>query len=134
MPIYHMSILKVPMSVLHRFKSIRSYFFSGHDLNSKKTSWAKWKNVLASKEKGGLGVSSLYALNKGLMGGVEQEQYKALMHQVHDVSLVPMRARQIWSLESSGDFSVTSVRKLIDDKMLPKVATKTRWIKSVPIK
>ncbi|GKC83460.1 RNA-directed DNA polymerase, eukaryota, reverse transcriptase zinc-binding domain protein, partial [Tanacetum coccineum] len=67
-------------------------------------------------------------------GGVEQEQYKALMDQVHDVSLVPMRARQIWSLESSGDFSVASVRKLIDDKMLPKVATKTRWIKFVPIK
>ncbi|GKB04904.1 RNA-directed DNA polymerase, eukaryota, reverse transcriptase zinc-binding domain protein [Tanacetum coccineum] len=67
-------------------------------------------------------------------GGVEQEQYKALMDQVHDVSLVPMRARRIWSLESSGDFSVASVRKLIDDKMLPKVATKTRWIKSVPIK
>ncbi|GJY65584.1 hypothetical protein Tco_0467822 [Tanacetum coccineum] len=42
-------------------------FFNGHDPNSKRTSWVKWKNVLASKEKGGLGVSSLYALNRGLM-------------------------------------------------------------------
>ncbi|GJS86196.1 RNA-directed DNA polymerase, eukaryota, reverse transcriptase zinc-binding domain protein [Tanacetum coccineum] len=67
MPIYHMSIFKVPMSVLHRLESIRCQFFNGHDLNSKKTSWVKWKNVLASKEKGGLGVSSLYALNRGLM-------------------------------------------------------------------
>ncbi|GKC55206.1 hypothetical protein Tco_1077951 [Tanacetum coccineum] len=48
-------------------ESIRSYFFNGHDPNSKRTSWVKWKNVLASKEKGGLGVSSLYALNRGLM-------------------------------------------------------------------
>ncbi|GJT12894.1 hypothetical protein Tco_0859936 [Tanacetum coccineum] len=56
------------------------------------------------------------------------------MDQVHDVSLVPMRARRIWSLESSGDFTVASVIKLIDDKMLPNVATKTRWIKSIPIK
>ncbi|GKD15206.1 RNA-directed DNA polymerase, eukaryota, reverse transcriptase zinc-binding domain protein [Tanacetum coccineum] len=36
-------------------------------LGSKKSIWVKWKNVLASKEKGGLGVSSLYALNRALM-------------------------------------------------------------------
>nr|GEU31043.1 RNA-directed DNA polymerase, eukaryota, reverse transcriptase zinc-binding domain protein [Tanacetum cinerariifolium] len=67
MPKYHMSIFKVPMSVLKILESIRGSFFNGHDINSKKTSWVKWKNVLASKEKGGLGVSSLYALNRGLM-------------------------------------------------------------------
>nr|GEV00338.1 RNA-directed DNA polymerase, eukaryota, reverse transcriptase zinc-binding domain protein [Tanacetum cinerariifolium] len=67
MPIYLMSIFKVPMSVLKRLESIRGSFFDGHDINSKKTSWVKWKNVLASKEKGGLGVSSLYASNRGLM-------------------------------------------------------------------
>ncbi|GKA86838.1 reverse transcriptase domain-containing protein [Tanacetum coccineum] len=33
-----------------------------------------------------------------------------------------------------GEFSVASVRKLIDDNMLPEVASKTRWIKAVPIK
>ncbi|GKC52468.1 RNA-directed DNA polymerase, eukaryota [Tanacetum coccineum] len=189
---------------------------------SKKMSWVKWKNVLASKEKGGLGVSSLYALNRGLMfkwvwrfltqstslwarvikaihgddgklekqlgngdktafwedvwivssalkvlyprmyaletcksvkvgtklahssldfsfcrrprGGVQQEQYGALSGQVHDVTLVPLSDRCKWSLENSGDFSVASVRKMIDDKMLPDVTTKPRWIKSDPIK
>nr|GEW52822.1 retrovirus-related Pol polyprotein from transposon TNT 1-94 [Tanacetum cinerariifolium] len=40
----------------------------------------------------------------------------------------------VWSLEGSGDFSVASVRKLIDDKMLPEVATKTRLVNVVPIK
>nr|GEV27083.1 1-aminocyclopropane-1-carboxylate synthase-like [Tanacetum cinerariifolium] len=34
---------------------------------SKKATWIKWSNVLADKAKGGLGVSSLYALNRGLM-------------------------------------------------------------------
>ncbi|GJZ11662.1 RNA-directed DNA polymerase, eukaryota, reverse transcriptase zinc-binding domain protein [Tanacetum coccineum] len=33
-------------------------------LNSNKASWVKWKSVLASKEKRGLGVSRLYALNR----------------------------------------------------------------------
>ncbi|GKE42224.1 hypothetical protein Tco_1469508 [Tanacetum coccineum] len=37
------------------------------DLSSKKATWVKWDSVLASKEKGGLGVSSLYALNRALM-------------------------------------------------------------------
>ncbi|GJW01916.1 RNA-directed DNA polymerase, eukaryota, reverse transcriptase zinc-binding domain protein [Tanacetum coccineum] len=62
-----MSIFKVPSSVLQRLESIRSRFFKGHDLGSNKASWVKWSNVLTSKEKGGLGVSSLYALNRGLL-------------------------------------------------------------------
>ncbi|GKC57067.1 RNA-directed DNA polymerase, eukaryota [Tanacetum coccineum] len=41
-----------------------------------------------------------------------------------------------WScaLEGSGEFSVASVRKVIDDNRLPDVSTQTRWIKAVPIK
>jgi hypothetical protein len=67
MPIYHMSIFKVPMKVVHRMESIRCHFFNGVDSDSKKSIWVKWNNVLTSKEKGGLGVSSLYALNRALM-------------------------------------------------------------------
>ncbi|GJZ62595.1 hypothetical protein Tco_0618732 [Tanacetum coccineum] len=67
MPIFHMSIFKVPSSVLQTLESIRSHFFNGHDPRSKKASWVKWSKVLTAKEKGGLGVSSLYALNRGLM-------------------------------------------------------------------
>ncbi|GJX27408.1 RNA-directed DNA polymerase, eukaryota [Tanacetum coccineum] len=45
-----------------------------------------------------------------------------------------MSDRWKWDLESSGDFSVASVRKIIDDKSLPDVDSKTRWIKYVLIK
>ncbi|GKC32320.1 hypothetical protein Tco_1039614 [Tanacetum coccineum] len=48
-------------------ESIRSWFFSGVDLNSKKSIWVKLSKVLCSKEKGGLDVYSLYALNRALM-------------------------------------------------------------------
>ncbi|GKD73446.1 RNA-directed DNA polymerase, eukaryota, partial [Tanacetum coccineum] len=37
------------------------------DLKDRKISLVKWENVLASKEKGGLGVSSFYALNRALI-------------------------------------------------------------------
>nr|GEZ14658.1 RNA-directed DNA polymerase, eukaryota, reverse transcriptase zinc-binding domain protein [Tanacetum cinerariifolium]GEZ14980.1 RNA-directed DNA polymerase, eukaryota, reverse transcriptase zinc-binding domain protein [Tanacetum cinerariifolium] len=66
-PIYHMSILKVPMKVLQNMESIRARFFNGADVNSKKPSWVRWKSVLATKGVGGLGVSSLFALNRTLM-------------------------------------------------------------------
>ncbi|GJR07167.1 protein kinase-like domain, concanavalin A-like lectin/glucanase domain protein [Tanacetum coccineum] len=141
MPNNHMSIFRVPMSVLRTLESIRSYFFNGHDPNSKRTSWVKWKNVLASKEKGGLGVSSLYALNRGLMfkwvwrfftqntslwsrvikaihgeDGKVGKQVKSTfpsywMDIVQDVNLVPVSDRWKWSLENSGDFSFASVRR-----------------------
>nr|GEV47950.1 RNA-directed DNA polymerase, eukaryota [Tanacetum cinerariifolium] len=45
-----------------------------------------------------------------------------------------MRDRWVWLLKGLGDFSVASVRKLIDDKMLPEVSLKTCWSKAVPIK
>nr|GFA25298.1 RNA-directed DNA polymerase, eukaryota [Tanacetum cinerariifolium] len=67
-------------------------------------------------------------------GGVEQEQFKELVTLVHDVRLVLMSDRWTWTLADSGEFSVASVRQLINDKTLSEVDSKTRWIKYVPIK
>nr|GEV78606.1 RNA-directed DNA polymerase, eukaryota, reverse transcriptase zinc-binding domain protein [Tanacetum cinerariifolium] len=209
MTIFHMSIFKVPTGVLRTLESIRCHFFNGHALGSNKASWISWKKVLASKDKGGLGVSSLYALNRSLMfkwiwrfytqgnslwirviqaiymeqckidadvkigsrscwlnivheakalahkgidlhdfmrpslecsfrrkqrGGVEQEQFENLVILMHDVSLSPMADRWSWTLENSKDFTVSSVRKWIDDKLIPEAGSKTRWVKYVPIK
>nr|GFA62840.1 RNA-directed DNA polymerase, eukaryota, reverse transcriptase zinc-binding domain protein [Tanacetum cinerariifolium] len=66
-PIFHMSMFKFPSGILSTLESIRCHFFNGHDVSSKKASWVQWNKVLAPKDKGGLGVSSLYALNRGLM-------------------------------------------------------------------
>ncbi|GJZ21170.1 RNA-directed DNA polymerase, eukaryota, reverse transcriptase zinc-binding domain protein [Tanacetum coccineum] len=255
MPIYHMSIFKVPMKVLQRMESIRSRFFSGVDLNSKKSIWVKWSKVLCSKEKGGLGVSSLYALNRALMckwvwrfttqknllwtrvikaihgedgkngsgfkvgyksiwrsilqevetlkikgihlnnfmqkklgngadtyfwedlwhgdmvlkqryprlyalevkktvdvasklsqenltwsfrraprSGVEQDQLTDLTTYVEGVVLGVTPDRWYWTLDGSGEFSVASARKVIDDNRFSEVSNQTRWIKAVPIK
>nr|GEU73526.1 RNA-directed DNA polymerase, eukaryota, reverse transcriptase zinc-binding domain protein [Tanacetum cinerariifolium] len=67
MPIFHMSMFKVPIGVLISLEKLRSQFFNGYDSSCRKASWVKWKLVLASKKRGGLGVSSLYALNRGLL-------------------------------------------------------------------
>nr|GEZ45575.1 RNA-directed DNA polymerase, eukaryota, reverse transcriptase zinc-binding domain protein [Tanacetum cinerariifolium] len=230
-------------------------FFNGSDVNSKKPSWVRWKSVLAAKDVGGLGVSSLFTLNRGLMfkwvwrffsqknslwvrvvkalhgedgkigkkvqprypsiwfniineikslklhgsdldsfitpklgngantsfwdvawcgdiafknlvsrlyalesmknievasklshgglefsfrrnsrGGVEQAQFERLKEMVEGVTLRNSNDIWSWSLVGSGNFSVSSVRKLIDNAILPKGISKTRWIKEVPIK
>nr|GEW00392.1 RNA-directed DNA polymerase, eukaryota [Tanacetum cinerariifolium] len=45
---------------------------------------------------------------------------------IHEVEMFKSRG--------SGEFTIMSVRKLINDFMLPEVSSKTRWIKGVPIK
>nr|GEX97041.1 RNA-directed DNA polymerase, eukaryota [Tanacetum cinerariifolium] len=75
-----------------------------------------------------------FSFRRNTRGGVEQEQLGDLVTLMHDVSLSPMADRWTWALENSGEFTVSSVRKHIDDKLIPRVGSKTRWIKYVPIK
>ncbi|GJS23933.1 RNA-directed DNA polymerase, eukaryota [Tanacetum coccineum] len=255
MPLYHMSIYKVPIGVLNKLESIRRNFFNGAEKNDRKLSMFGWKKVLASKHKGGLGVSSFFAVNRALLfkwiwrfyshdsslwsrfikamygdhgcidspgtlirnspwsiiikevaalslkginflsfvkkkvgngehtcfwedvwlddrplklvfprlytlecdkkvsvsaklndsslassfrrvprGGIEEEQYLLLVDKVAAVMLSNSNDRWIWSIASSGEFSVKSARNYIDDTMLPSVGTITRWVHAVPIK
>nr|GEX45670.1 RNA-directed DNA polymerase, eukaryota, reverse transcriptase zinc-binding domain protein [Tanacetum cinerariifolium] len=75
-----------------------------------------------------------FSFRRDPRGGVEQVQFDLLMTKVANISLVNLRDRWIRSLEGSGDFSVASVKKLIDNHTLSNIATRTRWIKEVPIK
>ncbi|GKA32849.1 RNA-directed DNA polymerase, eukaryota, partial [Tanacetum coccineum] len=103
----------VPIKVLQRLESIRAYFFNGVELGSKKPIWVKWNNVLSSK-------------HKDPREGVEKTQFDSMLEKVEGTLLADMRDRWTWSLEGSGDFSVASVRKLLDGNMLLEVASKTR--------
>nr|GEU96828.1 hypothetical protein [Tanacetum cinerariifolium] len=67
-------------------------------------------------------------------GVIEEEQQNMLFSRISGVILPNMQDRWIWSFEASGDISVTSARRLIDDYLLPKGDVQTRWVKVVPIK
>ncbi|GJR01647.1 RNA-directed DNA polymerase, eukaryota [Tanacetum coccineum] len=67
MPLYQMSVYKVPMGVLNRMESMRRNLFNGVDNKDRKISMIGWKKILASEKKGGLGVSSFFALNRVLL-------------------------------------------------------------------
>ncbi|GKE78397.1 RNA-directed DNA polymerase, eukaryota, partial [Tanacetum coccineum] len=66
-PIYHMSLFKVPAGILKELESIRMNFFNGTDKSERKMVWIGWDKILASKKNGGLGISSLYATNRSLL-------------------------------------------------------------------
>nr|GEV04623.1 hypothetical protein [Tanacetum cinerariifolium] len=190
-----MSIYKVPMAVLRTMKGIRARFFNGADNKVRKSSWVSWNQVMASKNAGGLGVASLFALNRGLMFkwvwrfitqknslwakvitaihgddgkigkivnptfpsiwiNIIQENdawrgdvaFKILAPRIYmlesmkDIQILEgcilsdTKDRWTWSLEGSGKFSVSSIRKTIDAAFLPCGNVKTRWVKEVPIK
>ncbi|GJU93175.1 RNA-directed DNA polymerase, eukaryota, reverse transcriptase zinc-binding domain protein [Tanacetum coccineum] len=64
---YYFSLFPVPITVNKKLESIRSNFFWGGDDSYKKIPWISWNLALASKEKGGLGIGSLYSLNHALI-------------------------------------------------------------------
>ncbi|GJS17970.1 RNA-directed DNA polymerase, eukaryota, reverse transcriptase zinc-binding domain protein [Tanacetum coccineum] len=66
-PLYHMSIFKVPMGVLKKLETIRRNFFNGVDQADKSITWIGLEKVLASKKNGGLGVPSFFASNRALL-------------------------------------------------------------------
>ncbi|GJW95740.1 RNA-directed DNA polymerase, eukaryota [Tanacetum coccineum] len=160
-PLYHMSIFKVPIGVLNHLESIRQNFFYGVDGSDRKLAWIGWNMVLTSKKNGGLGegcdevlYKRLYALEmcKSISvaekmghpslshsfrrmprGGVEQENYGLLCSKV-DWFCVPTYIRKmVWSLRRlTMRFSVKSSRILIDNTILSKAEVLTRWLESFP--
>nr|GEU49480.1 hypothetical protein [Tanacetum cinerariifolium] len=59
-----------------------------------------------------------------------QPSYAVRANRTSDLFTLPnMHDRWRWSLSGDGEFSVASVRNLIDDRTLTEVDAKTRWIK-----
>ncbi|GJX06134.1 RNA-directed DNA polymerase, eukaryota, reverse transcriptase zinc-binding domain protein [Tanacetum coccineum] len=67
LPTYYFSIFKVLVGVLKRLEVIRSKVFRGVDADSRMISWFSLDKVIASKDCGGLGMSSFYAMNRALL-------------------------------------------------------------------
>ncbi|GJW19963.1 hypothetical protein Tco_0027399 [Tanacetum coccineum] len=66
-PIYHLSLFKVPAGILKEMESFRRNFFNEMDRSKKKMVWIRWEKLLASKKNRGLGISSFFATNRALL-------------------------------------------------------------------
>nr|GEW46955.1 RNA-directed DNA polymerase, eukaryota, reverse transcriptase zinc-binding domain protein [Tanacetum cinerariifolium] len=96
--------------------------------NGIKTSFweEKWRGDMSFKEK----YPRVFALESNKKISVSNK-----MHHIDiGTTLSNSNDRWSWSLAGSGEFSVASVRKHIDDLRLGGSPQKTRWISTVPIK
>ena len=68
MPIYQMSLFRMPKVVARRLEKLqRDFLWGGRNLE-RNTHLVKWEVVCTDKEKGGLGIRKLALLNKALLG------------------------------------------------------------------
>ncbi|RVW91856.1 putative ribonuclease H protein [Vitis vinifera] len=68
MPIYQMSIFRMPKMVARRLEKVQRDFLWGRGNMEGKTHLVNWEVVCTDKAKGGLGIRKLALLNKALLG------------------------------------------------------------------
>ncbi|GJZ23911.1 RNA-directed DNA polymerase, eukaryota, reverse transcriptase zinc-binding domain protein [Tanacetum coccineum] len=194
-------IFKVREDVLKTLESLRALFFSGATGDSRKLAWIKWSNILASLEKGGLGVKVLKLIH-GNEAGIELKgcqtnglwaRIVGTIYHLHSSGYVPLNSLRyqvisprkesklpirdrivngLWawdwrrpvnggrafadlnnllidigllnvevdrdcvvsSLSTDGSYSVSFIRKYIDNCMIANSLPSTRWCKIIPRK
>ena len=67
-PIYQMSIFRMPKSVVKRLEKLQRDFLWGGGSTGRKIHLINWEAVCTQKEKGGLGIRRIGLLNKALLG------------------------------------------------------------------
>ena len=132
--IYYLSIFKVPEMVVKSLESLRATFFWGGQEDIKKFAWVKWSNILASLNKGGLGVGSLKAFNMSLLlkwrwrlfqnpNALWVQVVKAIHGNEAGIDLRGCQTNGVWSsivgtinhLHSSGIIPLNSIRFKVGD-------------------
>ncbi|GJR47194.1 RNA-directed DNA polymerase, eukaryota [Tanacetum coccineum] len=142
-PIFNMSIFKVPLMVLKEMESIRGRFFNGHEFGSRKASWIKMGE--------GNGQTTRFWFDDSYQGGVLKDlclrmytletcKDVSVYEKMQNTSVSDSFRREIRGGREEAQFNVLkgvakSVKwRKIDDVRLSNVGLKTRWVKSVPIK
>nr|GEX59951.1 hypothetical protein [Tanacetum cinerariifolium] len=67
-------------------------------------------------------------------GGIENDQFDEMSELLQQVTLSQSSDRWTWTANGSGQFSVASVKKIIDNNLCSGGDNSTRWIRCVPNK
>ncbi|GKE86019.1 hypothetical protein Tco_1559761 [Tanacetum coccineum] len=120
--IYYFSIFKVPEAVLKTLENLRASFFWGATGDTRKLAWIKWSNILASLDKGGLGVLKSIHGNEA---GIELKDCKTN-------GLWACIVGTIYHLHSSGYVPLNSLRYQVGDGSMIRF-WKDTWLGDAPL-
>ena len=68
LPIYNMSLFRMPKSVVNRLEKLQRDFLWGRGSLERKVHLINWEVVCTQREKGGIGIRKIDSLNKALLG------------------------------------------------------------------
>ena len=68
LPIYYLSLFRMPQKVCARLEKIQKQFLWGGSDHDRKISLVRWATVCTDKSKGGIGIKSFSKMNKALLG------------------------------------------------------------------
>ena len=106
-PLYYISLFKVPTSVCKRIISIQTRFLWGWGKVSKPIAWVSWKDVCRPKEEGGLGCRDILLFNKALLAkwrwrclSEENGRWKKLLDSKYELAMesspTPVKYQSCW--------------------------------------
>ncbi|GJS68686.1 RNA-directed DNA polymerase, eukaryota, reverse transcriptase zinc-binding domain protein [Tanacetum coccineum] len=145
MPIYHLSLFKAPSKVIKGIHSEDGKL----DIHVNNYHPSIWLDVVREVNKlKNIGNDLLSSIHKKLGNGSGtllwedvwrgetnlKSLYPILFALESSVTLGDMRDRWVWSMDDTGEYSVASVKKVIDDRLLSDISSKTKWVNMVPIK
>ena len=68
LPIYLLSLFKIPQKIVQRLICLQRNFLWGGDIDQKKIPWVKWTDLCLPKANGGLRIKDISKFNSALMG------------------------------------------------------------------
>nr|GEW70557.1 hypothetical protein [Tanacetum cinerariifolium] len=127
---------KFPFNWLDIIRSFSNLYNKGVDLlGSIKKKVGNGENTINISVADKMAQPSLeFSFRRNIRGGAEQVQMASLLSFLEGLILPNMIDRWMWSISGDEEFSVSSVRNYIDDRILGTVSSNTQWCKFVPIK
>ncbi|RVW50807.1 Transposon TX1 uncharacterized 149 kDa protein [Vitis vinifera] len=131
-PLYQMSVFRMPKSVVRRIEKLQRDFLWGGANGGNKAHLVRWEVVCADKEKGGLGLRKLTLLNKALLGKwiwrfacAKEELWKKVLEAKYGKEELGWRTRK-----ANGAFGVGVWKEILKESTWCWIIWGSRWEKA----
>ncbi|GAU42449.1 hypothetical protein TSUD_247910 [Trifolium subterraneum] len=124
MLIFYLSFLKTPVKVWKQIVRLQRNLLWGGAGQDRKIAWVSWENICGPKNRGGLGIRDIRAVNLALLGKwrwrvitggwkrelsvAEFDLLQDLLHVVTQSPLLEMEDSWVWTLDPTSSYSVKS--------------------------